>query len=189
MPHLIWPSCHTKPGIAFDRCQWQWCEITSGFESNPILASSLNGTPWPLHRKLLFSLLEGYCHGELLDSISWRTINSGNCWCLQIPRAECFHSLAYTNNNREWWVGELQTRSDRERSGQRERSGGTRSEWAVRSRRRRQRRVWHRRSARIELAPVLDRGLRYLARRPVSTRRGSTVPDWSFWYGFTIEHE
>ena len=85
--------------IAFDRCQWQWCEITSGFESNPILASSLNGTPWPLHRKLLFSLLEGYCHGELLDSISWRTINSGNCWCLQIPRAECFHSLAYTNGN------------------------------------------------------------------------------------------
>ena len=82
--------------IAFDRCQWQWCEITSGFESNPILASSLNGTPWPLHRKLLFSLLEGYCHGDLLDSISWRTINSGNCWCLQIPRAECFHSLAYT---------------------------------------------------------------------------------------------
>ena len=85
--------------IAFDRCQWQWCEITPGFESNPILASSLDGMPLPRHRKLLFSLLEGYCHGELLDSISWRTINSGNCWCLQIPRAECFHSLAYTNNN------------------------------------------------------------------------------------------
>ena len=110
---------NTTPCIAFDRCQWQWCEITSGFESNPILASSLNGTPWPLHRKLLFSLLEGYCHGDLLDSISWRTINSGNCWCLQIPRAECFHSLAYTNNNREWWVGELQSQSEGKRSGRR----------------------------------------------------------------------
>ena len=30
--------------IAFDRCQWQWCERTSGFESNPILASSFDGT-------------------------------------------------------------------------------------------------------------------------------------------------
>ena len=89
----IFPREYPAHSIAFDRCQWQWCEITSGFESNPILASSLNGTPWPLHRKLLFSLLEGYCHGDLLDSISWRTINSGNCWCLQIPRAECFHSL------------------------------------------------------------------------------------------------
>ena len=30
----------------------------------------------PFHRKLLFSLLESSHHGELLDSISWRTINS-----------------------------------------------------------------------------------------------------------------
>ena len=30
----------------------------------------------PFHRKLLFSLLESYHHGELLGSISWRTINS-----------------------------------------------------------------------------------------------------------------
>ncbi len=34
-----------------------------------------------------------------------------------IPRAECFHSLAYTNDYREWWVGENLKRSDGERSG------------------------------------------------------------------------
>ena len=28
--------------IALDPCQWQWCEKTSGFGSNPILASSLD---------------------------------------------------------------------------------------------------------------------------------------------------
>ena len=93
--------------IAFDRCQWQWCEITSGFESNPILASSLDGMPLPRHRKLLFSLLEGYCHGELLDSISWRTINSGNCWCLGVSvgrgiRWGC--RWLYTTDDSECWL-------------------------------------------------------------------------------------
>ena len=50
--------------VAFDRCQWQWCEITSGFESNPILASSLNGTPLPP--------IENYC------LVSWRAIAMEN---------------------------------------------------------------------------------------------------------------
>ena len=31
-----------------------------------------------------------------------------------IPRAECFHSLAYTSDYREWWVGENLKRSDKE---------------------------------------------------------------------------
>ena len=33
--------------IALDPCQWQWCEKTSGFGPNPILASSLDWCPSP----------------------------------------------------------------------------------------------------------------------------------------------
>ena len=35
-----------QESIALDRCQWQRCERISGFEPSPILASSLNGTPF-----------------------------------------------------------------------------------------------------------------------------------------------
>ena len=76
-------------------------------------------------------------------------------------------------------MGELQSQSEGGGADDEERSGGTRSERAERSRggsdeasmEDRRHGVW------VELAPVLEQGLRYLARRPVSTGRGSPVTD------------